>query len=80
MQVTEYLQEREKRMNFNKAIERQFAPRAPAPLAARSSGVLLTLMSLLAITAFREREEWVNLLIGLWIIAFSAAHFLHHHH
>lgn len=30
-------------MNFSRAIERQFAPRAPAPLAARNSGILLTL-------------------------------------
>jgi hypothetical protein len=41
----------------------------PARDGAFASGVLLTLVSLLAIAAFREWEEWVNLLIGCWIVA-----------
>lgn len=32
----------------------------------------------------RHTRNWVftvgSLVVGLWIVAFSAAHFLHHHH
>jgi hypothetical protein len=33
------------------------------------SGAVLLAVSLLAIAAFKEWEEWVNLAIGLWLIA-----------
>ena len=33
------------------------------------SGAILVVMSLLAIVAFREWEEWTNLAIGGWILA-----------
>ena len=41
----------------------------PARLDAFASGAILVAASLLAITAFREWEEWVNLVIGLWLLA-----------
>lgn len=44
-------------MNFTRAVERQFAPRAPAALAARSSGILLTLEQIQ--TAPAEVREWL---------------------
>ena len=34
-----------------------------------AAGALLVLVSVLAIGAFREWEEWVNLAIGCWILA-----------
>jgi hypothetical protein len=42
---------------------------APARNDAFLSGAILIAASLLAITAFREWEEWVNLAIGLWLLA-----------
>jgi hypothetical protein len=44
-------------MNFTRAIERQFAPRAPATLAARSSGILLTLEQIQSAPA--EVRDWL---------------------
>jgi hypothetical protein len=44
-------------MNFTRAIERQFAPRAPAALAARSSGILLTLEQIQSAPV--EVREWL---------------------
>jgi hypothetical protein len=44
-------------MNFSKAIERQFAPRAPAGLAPRSSGILLTLEQIQSAPA--EVRDWL---------------------
>jgi hypothetical protein len=41
----------------------------PARADAFASGAILVLVSLLAIAAFREWEEWVNLAIGCWILA-----------
>ena len=41
----------------------------PARESAFASGALLVLISLLAIVAFREWEEWVNLAIGCWILS-----------
>ena len=41
----------------------------PARESAFASGALLVLISLLAIVAFREWEEWINLAIGCWILA-----------
>jgi len=34
-----------------------------------AAGALVVLMSLLAIAAFSEWEEWVNLAIGCWLLA-----------
>lgn len=42
---------------------------APARADAFLSGAVLMLVSLVAIAAFREWEEWVNLAIGCWILA-----------
>lgn len=42
---------------------------APARADAFVGGAVLMLMSLVAVVAFREWEEWVNLAIGLWLIA-----------
>ena len=41
----------------------------PARAGAFAAGAVLVLVSLLAITMFREWEEWINLLIGCWIRA-----------
>jgi hypothetical protein len=41
----------------------------PARADAFAAGAVLALVSLLAIAAFREWEEWVNLAIGCWILA-----------
>jgi hypothetical protein len=40
----------------------------PAREGAFAAGMLLMLVSLLAIVAFREWEEWLNLAIGCWIL------------
>jgi hypothetical protein len=42
---------------------------APARESAFASGALLVLISLLAIVAFREWQEWINLAIGCWILS-----------
>ncbi len=42
---------------------------SPARNGAFAAGAVLMLVSLLAIAAFREWEEWVNLAIGCWVIA-----------
>jgi multisubunit Na+/H+ antiporter MnhB subunit len=41
---------------------------APARAGAFAAGAILVLVSLLAIAAFREWEEWINLAIGCWIL------------
>ena len=44
-----------------------------------ASGAVLLAISLLAIVAFREWEEWVNLAIGLWLLAAPFALGFPHH-
>jgi SPW repeat-containing protein len=41
----------------------------PARVDAFASGAVLMAASLLAIVAFREWEEWINLAIGIWVLA-----------
>src|SRR3954451_25476613 len=41
----------------------------PARAGAFAAGAVLALVSLLAIAAFREWEEWINLAIGCWVLA-----------
>ena len=45
-------------MNFTRAIERQFAPRGPTSLAARNSGILLTLEQIQSAPA--EVRDWLT--------------------
>jgi hypothetical protein len=33
-----------------------------------ASGLLIVLCSALTLVAFKERNEWINLIIGLWLI------------
>jgi len=43
------------------------------------SGAMLVVVSLLAIVAFREWEEWVNLAMGLWVLASPFVFSFPHH-
>ena len=44
-----------------------------------ASGAILLAISLLAIVAFREWEEWANLAVGLWLLAAPFALGFPHH-
>jgi hypothetical protein len=43
--------------------------RSTATANARISGALVALVSIIALLMFREWEEWINVVLGAWIIA-----------
>ena len=62
---------REPLMRATSMLRRSVESVVPQALATAvfAAGAVLMLVSLLAIAAFREWEEWVNLAIGCWVIA-----------